>query len=659
MQIPIFPVRSLVDDRNYSRYLLPVGALALLIIFVIISVQFRSGQLAGDLDLDLLAAVVIALAGGYFFTGAYRSTAERNQTRNQLRLAARLFECSREAVIVTDANRFVISVNRAFTEITGYALDEVLGRNPRLWSSGRHDDDFYRNLYAAIHGEGYWQGEIWNKRKNGEIYPQWVSISAIRNERHAIANYLCIATDISARKKDEERLTFLANYDELTALPNRRMFDQRLDYALAHANRYGKQLAVAYIDLDRFKIINDTLGHAAGDLLLREAAGRLRDCLRETDSVARFGGDEFVVLVTEFAQKQDVAGIARKLLEAMASPYLLSGQECHVTASIGISSYPDDSKDAQTLIKNADIAMYRAKERGKNNFQFYSVQIDVYSFDRLALESALRHALERNEFLLHYQPKVDVRSGHIIGTEALVRWRHPDMGMVAPAQFIQVAEETGLIVPLGEWVLRNACAQTREWQRQGFPHLRVAVNLSPHQFRQENLVQEVARILRETGLDAGSLELEITESMVVRDPEEAVKILTELRAMGISLSIDDFGTGYSSLAYFKRFPINCVKIDRSFIQDLPDAADAVAITQAIIAIADSLKLNVVAEGVESEEQLDFLREQNCPEMQGYYFSRPLPPHELASLLRGRGWPVGRISPLRLVTAAEAGGRDAA
>ena len=659
MQIPFFPARSLADGRHYSRYLLPAGALVVLIIFVMLTLQFRSEQLARDLNFGLLAAVVIALMGGYFLSAVYRFMAKGDRVRGQLRVAARLFECSRDAIFVTDRNQSIISVNQAFTEITGYAPEEVLGKNPRMWSSGRHDADFYRNLYAALDGEGYWQAEIWNKRKNGEIYPEWVSISAIRNDRQEIANYLCIATDISGRKKAEERLRFLANYDELTALPNRRTFDQRLDYALAHAKRYGKQLAVVYMDLDRFKIINDTLGHAAGDLLLRDAAGRLRQCLRESDSVARLGGDEFVVLITEFSQKQDVIGVAQKLLEVMAGPYLLSGQECHVTASIGISSYPDDSKDAQTLIKNADIAMYRAKERGKNNFQFYAAQMNVYSFDRLALESSLRHALERNEFLLHYQPKVNVRSGNITGTEALVRWQHPDMGMVAPAQFIPVAEETGLIVPLGEWVLRTACAQNREWQRQGFPHLRVAVNLSPRQFRQENLVREVAKILQETGLDAGSLELEITESMVFQDPEQAAKILTELRAMGLSLSIDDFGTGYSSLAYFKRFPITSVKIDRCFIQDLPEAADTAAITRAIIAIADSLKLNVVAEGVESEEQLDFLREHKCLEIQGYYFSRPLPPHELASLLRGRGWLGSKISPLRLVTAADAGGWGAA
>lgn len=659
MQIPFSPARSLVDGRHYSRYFLAAGALAALIIFVMLTLPFHSEQSARNLNPSLLAAGAIALISGYFLSALFRFMAERDRVRGQLRLAARLFECSREAIFVTDRNRFVVSVNRAFTEITGYAPEEVLGRNPRMWSSGRHDDDFYRNLYAALGAEGYWQGEICNKRKNGETYPAWVAISAIKNDRREITDYLCIATDISGRKKAEERLQFLASYDELTALPNRRMFDQRLDYALADARRYGRQLAVVYIDLDRFKLINDTLGRAAGDVLLRAAAGRLRLCLRESDAVARLGGDEFVALITEFARKQDVIGVARKILEVMAGPYLLGGQECHVTASIGISSYPDDSKDAQTLITNADVAMCRAKERGKNTFQFYAAQMNVYSFDRLALESSLRHALKRNEFLLHYQPKVDVRSGNIIGTEALVRWQHPEMGMVAPAQFLPVAEETGLTVPLGEWVLRTACAQNREWQRQGLPRLRVAVNLSPRQFRQENLVRDVARILHETELDAESLELEITESMVVQDPGQAAEILTELRAMGISLSIDDFGTGYLSLAYFKRFPINSVKIDRSFIQDLPDAADIAAITRAIIAVAGTLNLNVVAEGVESEEQLDFLREHKCPEIQGYCFSRPLPPHEFAGMLRERGWPGSKASPLRLVTAADAGGRGAA
>jgi diguanylate cyclase (GGDEF)-like protein/PAS domain S-box-containing protein len=619
----------------------------------------RREQLARNLNWGLLVAVVLLLVGGYLFVGIYRYTTERQLVHDQLRLAAQVFEHSREAIFVTDKQKNIISVNRAFTEITGYVPEEVLGKNPSIWNSGLQDAEFYRKLHTAIEEEGYWHGEIWNKRKNGEIFPEWLSISAIRNEKGEITNYLRISTDISGRKKDEERLQFLANYDALTSLPNRSMFVQRLNYALTHANRYNKQLAVLFIDLDRFKLINDTLGHDAGDLLLKDAAGRLRGCLRESDTVARLGGDEFVVLLTEFSQNRDVVGVAKKILETMASPFLLGGHECHITASIGISSFPGDSKDYQTLLKNADIAMYRAKEQGKNNFQFYSAQMNVDSFDRLALESSLRRALERNEFLLHYQPKVDIDSGNITGMEALVRWQHPDMGMVSPAQFIPLAEETGLIVPLGEWVLKSACTQNREWQKLGFPRMRVAVNLSPRQFRQKHLVREVARILSETGLDAGSLELEITESMVMHNPEQAAKVLTELRTMGIYLSIDDFGTGYSSLAYLKRFPINCIKIDRSFIQDLPHDADNAAITRAIIAIADSLKLNVIAEGVENEEQMDFLREHKCTEIQGYYFSRPLPPQEFAAMLPGPRADRKKSPPLRLIAAVDRAGRGAA
>ncbi len=610
----------------------------------------RSEQLAWSLKLGLLLALVVVLAGSYLFAGLYRYLAERESIQAQLRLAAQVFEHSREAIFITDKDKNIMSVNPAFTEVTGRAPGEVLGKNPRIWSSGMHDSGFYRQMHTALDNEGHWSGEIWNRRKDGEIYPEWVSISAIRNDKGEITNYLRISTDISGRKKDEERLQFLANYDVLTSLPNRAMFNQRLDYVLAHAGRYDEQFAVLFMDLDRFKIINDTLGHEAGDQLLKDVAVRLRGCLRESDTVARLGGDEFVMLITEFTHSRNVADVARKILETMARPFLLNGQECHVTASIGISSYPDDAQDVKMLLKNADIAMYQAKEHGKNNFQFYSAQMNVDSFDRLALEAALRRALERNEFLLHYQPKIDIVSGNITGMEALVRWQHPDKGMVPPAQFIPLAEETGLIVPIGEWVLRTACAQNREWQRQGFPSLRVAVNLSPRQFRQKNLVPEVAAILREAGLDAGLLELEITESMMVHDPVQTVKLLTELRATGIYLSIDDFGTGYSSLAHLKRFPIHSIKIDRSFIQDLPGDADSAAITLAIIAIADSLKLDVIAEGVENEAQMDFLRAHRCTEIQGYYFSKPLPPAEFAALLRESMRPVEKASPLRLISA---------
>jgi diguanylate cyclase (GGDEF)-like protein/PAS domain S-box-containing protein len=441
------------------------------------------------------------------------------------------------------------------------------------------------------------------------------------------------------RKQAEERERYLANFDELTGLPNRTQFNQRLGHALARARRAEEPLAVLFIDLDRFKNVNDTLGHTAGDRALMEIAQRLRGCLREVDTVSRLGGDEFVVLIEGAGQPADTAEVAQKILTAVARPVILEEQEFHLTASIGISTCPGDSGDLQGLMKNADIAMYRAKEQGKNTFQFYSAQINTHTLARVALEADLRHALERKEFLLHFQPKVDIPGNRIVGVEALVRWQQPGKALVPPALFIPLAEETGLIVSIGEWVLRTACLQNKAWQAAGLPRMRIAVNLSPRQFTHEHLLEDVARMLAQTGLDAADLELEITESMVMRDPERAITLLGGLKAMGVHLSMDDFGTGYSSLSYLKRFPLDSVKIDRSFIHDLPDDSDDVAITQAIIAMAHSLRLGVIAEGVETEEQLRFLRDHGCDQMQGYLFSKPLPEAEITRLLR-RAAPAG-------------------
>jgi diguanylate cyclase (GGDEF)-like protein len=392
-------------------------------------------------------------------------------------------------------------------------------------------------------------------------------------------------------------------------------------------------MAVLFIDLDRFKNINDTLGHEAGDLLLQQVGTRLKDSLRQSDTVARLGGDEFVVLLEEVGERQVVATIAHKLLSSIIKPFNMLGQEFRVTASIGISTYPDDGQDEQTLMKNADIAMYRAKEEGKNNFQFHSEQMDTHSFERLALESSLRRALERNEFELHYQAKMDLRTGQMTGMEALVRWAHPDLGMVSPAQFIPLAEETGLIVPIGKWVLRTACLQNKAWQDEGLPPLSVAVNLSARQFTDENLLPDIAAILNESGMDPGFLELEITESMVMHRVDKAVQILTELKKIGIRLAIDDFGTGYSSLSNLKRFPIDTIKVDRSFIRDIPGDAEDKALTKAIIAMGQTLSLTVTAEGVETQEQVDFLRQHSCNEFQGYYFNKPVPAEHFAQLMR--------------------------
>jgi diguanylate cyclase (GGDEF)-like protein len=430
-----------------------------------------------------------------------------------------------------------------------------------------------------------------------------------------------------------ERIEYLAYHDGLTTLPNRSLFSKLLGQSINQARRYGKRLAVLFLDLDRFKYINDTLGHEAGDQLLQEVATRLKGCLRDTDTVARLGGDEFVVLLPELPEEKDVTAVARKILLGIAKPFTLLGQEFRVTTSIGISTYPGDGLDEQTLMKDADIAMYRAKEEGKNQFQFYSEALNMQSLERLALESSLRYALERNEFQLYYQAKRDMRSGQITGMEALLRWQHPDIGTVAPMKFIPLAEETGLIVPIGKWVLRTACLQNVAWQKQGLPRLSMAVNLTARQFSDEALLPDLASILETTGMDARLLELEITESLLMHDVERAVRVLTALKSMGVRIAIDDFGIGYVSLSALKQFPVDTIKIDRSFIRDVASVANDKDLTEAIIAMGRTLSLTVVAQGVETRAQVDFLREHACDELQGFYFNRPVPADQFAKLLR--------------------------
>ena len=425
---------------------------------------------------------------------------------------------------------------------------------------------------------------------------------------------------------------YLAFHDGLTKLPNRSLFSKLLGQSISEARRYDRTLAVAFLDLDRFKQINDTLGHEAGDHLLQEVASRLERCVRESDTVARLGGDEFVVLLPQLDDGKYAATVAQKILSAIAIPFTLIGYEFRVTASIGISVYPQDGLDEQTLTKNADIAMYQAKEEGKNNFQFYSAKLNANSLERLTLESALRHALERNEFQLHYQAKRDIGSGRITGMEALLRWEHPDLGTIAPMQFIPVAEETGLIVPIGKWVLRTACLQNLAWHKRGLPPFNIAVNLSARQFSDEHLLQDVASILKATGMPAHLLELEITESLLIHDVENTLRILTGLKALGVRIAIDDFGTGYSSLASLQRFPLDTIKIDRSFIRDITGSNDETGLADAIIAMGKSLSLTVVAQGVETREQAEFLRTHACDELQGFYFNRPLPAEQFTQLL---------------------------
>jgi diguanylate cyclase (GGDEF)-like protein len=431
----------------------------------------------------------------------------------------------------------------------------------------------------------------------------------------------------------DARIEYLASHDSLTGLPNREMYNELLHFAIESAGRHDRQFAVLFIDLDRFKIINDSLGHEAGDSLLVEIANRLRQNLRSSDIVARLGGDEFVVILEQIGERDDVETLARKLLLAISESIQLSGHECHTTASIGIAMFPADGSDVHTLTKNADMAMYLAKEDGKNDFRFFTREVKMQSIERLTLETALRHALERSEFSLHYQPKVDLVTRQITGVEALLRWTHPERGMLPPSQFIPLAEETGLIVPIGRWVLREACAQNMAWQRRGLRPVSMAVNLSPRQFVDESLLQDIDEALAASGMSPVLLQLEVTESMVMRNVPRAIKVLDAVQSRGIRLAIDDFGTGYSSMSLMKQFPIDTIKIDRSFVRDLPDDSEDRAIAQAIISMGKALGMTIVAEGVETAEQEAFLRNNACDEMQGYLFSKPVPAAELAKLLQ--------------------------
>lgn len=544
-----------------------------------------------------------------------------------------IFELAPVGIARTSLEGKYLQVNQGFAEMMGCSMEELLTMSSQDFM---HPDEAIRMREirdTLLSGSlTNMSGERRFVRKDGlEIWANR-TLSVVRDHAGQPLYIIAVIEDITERKNAEVRILQLAHYDELTGLANRNMVNKIFSQALARSRRNGKPLAILFIDLDRFKNVNDTLGHGAGDKVLKEVAERLRRCLRDSDTLGRLGGDEFVVLLEEMPQATHSAVAAQKIIDALTPPFILDTQEFHITASIGISTYPADSEDVPGLLKNADIAMYRAKDLGKNNYQFYSSQMNIHTLDSLSLESNLRHALERQEFILHYQPKINIRSGRIVGMEALVRWQHPTNGLIPPMQFIPLAEETGLIVPIGEWVLRAACAQNASWRKQGLPPLCVAVNLSARQFRHEHLLQNVGKVLHDTGLDSSGLELEITESMVVQDPERAVLLLDSLRAMGISISIDDFGTGYSSLSYLKRFPIDSLKIDRSFIKDLPLDTDDAAIAQAIIAMAHSLKISVIAEGVETEEQLRFLRNHLCDEGQGYYFSKPVTEHEFVDLV---------------------------
>lgn len=557
---------------------------------------------------------------------------ERRAAEESQRLHASIFERSEEAIMITDAHEKIVSVNKAFTQITGYEPGEVVGQTPRMFQSGKHDAQFFVDMWKALKETGYWQGEVWDRRRNGEIYPKWLSIGSFRNKAEEVTHYFSIFSDISDRKRAEGRIHHLAFFDPLTELPNRTLFTQLAEQALLESRRKSGHGAFLFVDLNRFKPINDSLGHEVGDRVLVEVAHRLRSCLRGTDVVCRFGGDEFVVGLFDIASREHAALVANKLLAVMDPPVLIDGRDLKIGAAIGVSVYPDDGGDVKTLLRLADIAMYRAKVAGPDAFTFYSEDMNQRAAQRLSMENGIRKAIANNELRLYYQPKVDIRTRRVIGAEALVRWQHPERGMVPPGEFIPIAEETGLIVQIGTWVLETACKQAQAWQRAGVSAMHLAVNLSARDFS-ATLPQRVAQLLREYAIGPEWLELEITEGMLMNQTETVIAMMNELAAMGVALSLDDFGTGYSSLSYLKRFPIKTLKIDRSFVINIPEDANDCAIASAIISLAKQLRLNVIAEGVESAEQLGFLAAAGCDEIQGYLFSPPVTAEKFEAMVR--------------------------
>ncbi|MFQ5900149.1 MAG: EAL domain-containing protein [Thermodesulfobacteriota bacterium] len=557
---------------------------------------------------------------------------ERKIAEDKLRMAAKVYESTVEGVILTDAKGNMQMVNAAFTNITGYSLEEVIDKHYNILGSGKHNKKQHREISLSLQKNRRWRGELLNRRKNGEIYPQWTSISTIHDEQGKTTNYVTVFSDISEQKQKEAQIRHQVYHDALTRLPNRLLFNNRLAIALANAKRTDTTLAVMFLDLDRFKNINDSLGHPIGDQLLKGVAKRLTECLRQHDTIARLGGDEFTILIPQVIHTEEVTTIAGKILDAFNRPISLEKTDLFITPSIGISIYPTGGKQPYTLMKNADIAMYRAKDSGRNNYQIYTQDMDVKALEQLNMENNMRRALEREEFRLQYQIQLDIETGRIIGMEALLRWEHPEMGLILPDRFIPLAEETGLIVPIGEWVLHTACMQNKVWQEKGIPPYRIAINLSPRQFQQKNLVKIVSQALKNSNLDPAWLEVEITESSTMQNIKNTINTLHNLQDIGINISIDDFGKGYSSLSYLKKFPINSLKIDQSFVQDITEKQEDKAIASAVIAIAHGLKMKVMAEGVETREQLELLRSLQCDRAQGHLFSKPLTVKDVTLLL---------------------------
>ncbi len=570
--------------------------------------------------------------------GVGRDISQQRRADKDLRMAATVFEHSTAAILVTDPAGYIVQINKAFTRVTGYSSAQVLDQLPSMLTADRQQTSHLQYILGQLNQRGSWEGEVWLKRRNEENFPAWVGITAVHDDEGDLVSYVCFFSDISERKASEQRIHRLAYYDALTHLPNRTLFQDRLHTALQHGERHREWVVLMFLDLDRFKPINDSLGHAAGDRMLKEVGVRLSACVDDDDTVARMGGDEFTLLLQSRSTREGALNraihVAERILASLMRPFILEGREFFVTASIGIALSPQDGNELSQLMKNADTAMYHAKEHGKNNFQFYQAEMNASALERLELESDLRHALDQGEFVLHYQPQFSGDGNRLTGVEALLRWQHPRRGLVPPDDFIPVLEELGLVVQVGDWVLDEACRQLKSWHGAKIRVPKISVNLSARQFTEGDLVQRIAGIVARSGISPACLELELTESILMQDVASAMRILAELKRLGLCLAIDDFGTGYSSLNYLKQFPIDVLKIDRSFVDGLPEGEQDAQIARAIIAMAHSLNLAVIAEGVETQAQLDFLRDHECDEVQGFLLGRPMSARQLSAQFSG-------------------------
>jgi len=615
------------------------GMLAIPLLAVVLHASVTRAWLGGATALALGVFVALAVMAASVVGNAARlnrSLLLRNQEIDRLRQATAVFESSNEGILITDAKGSIVNVNRAYENITGYAAHEAIGRNPSFQQSGRHDLPFYQHMWAQLAEAGAWQGEIWNRRRDGEIYAAWQSISAVRDDKGNVTHYVSMLSDITPIKAAEKQLHYTAHHDSLTKLPNRLLFTSMLEHAISRAARTGQQLALLFIDLDHFKIVNDTLGHPAGDQLLQAVATRLEGALRSQDLVARLGGDEFTVLLEDIHGREDAALLSRKLIDAIGEPVLLDGRDVVPSASVGIAVYPLDASSGTDLTRAADAALYRAKATGRHTFAFYTEELTRMAAERLAVEARLRLAVEAGELLLHYQPQFDLASGALVGLEALVRWQQPGAGLLLPARFVPIAEESRLIQVVSRWVIREACRQGREWLDQGLAPRRIAVNISGREFLHDHVLETFSEALRDHGLDSPqcglAMEAEVTET-VLHAGARSASLLQSLRDLGVRVSIDDFGTGYSSLALLKQLPIDALKIDQLFVGGLPDDGDGLAITRAIIAMAHSLGLEVLAEGVETQAQHDCLIALGCDQIQGYLTGKPLDAGAASDLMR--------------------------